>query len=99
MMPNLILGLLAIVSKYVYMVVPIYETKQCYLYYDLDESFCYIIEVNMAIFFIMNWLQTLILVILLFQIRNVKDELNLKKELTIIILIWLLFSLSYFFAL
>lgn len=99
MLPNLILGLMALVTKFMYMLVPIYETKQCYQYYNLDDDYCYIIEVNVSVFFIVNWLQTLILVILLFKIRNVKDELNLKNELSVIIMIWLLFSLSYFFAL
>jgi len=55
--------------------------------------------VNLVIFFFVNWLQTLILVLLLYSIRNVKDELNLKKELSIVIAMWLVFSLSYFMAL
>jgi predicted neutral ceramidase superfamily lipid hydrolase len=43
--------------------------------------------------------QTISLVILMWQIRNVKDELNLKKELYIVIAIWIVFSLFYFAAL
>jgi hypothetical protein len=35
----------------------------------------------------------------MWQIRNVKDELNLKRELYIVIGIWLVFSLLYFGAL
>ncbi len=53
----------------------------------------------MSLFFVVNWLQTIILVGLMWQIRNVKDELNLKKELYIVIGIWILFSLAYFLAL
>jgi hypothetical protein len=41
----------------------------------------------------------MILVILMWNIRNVKDELNLKRELYIVIFIWVAFSLSYFIAL
>jgi hypothetical protein len=39
------------------------------------------------------------LVVLMWQIRNVKDELNLKKELYIVIGVWIIFSLCYFTAL
>ncbi len=56
-------------------------------------------ETNLSIFFFVNWLQTIILVGLMWQIRNVKDELNLKKELYIVIAIWIIFSLAYFLAL
>lgn len=99
MIPNLVLGILALVSPYLYMLVPVYETQQCFAYYELNEDKCFIIETNQCMFFFVNWLQTLILVLLLFKIRNVKDELNLKNELSIIIAIWLSFSLSYFLAL
>ena len=44
-------------------------------------------------------MQTISLVILMWQIRNVKDELNLKNELYIVIAIWIVFSLFYFAAL
>ncbi len=82
------------------MLVPIYETKQCFNYYNLREpSDCFIIVTNISIFFIVNWAQTLTLVMLMWKIRNVKDELNLKKELYLVIGIWLVFSLLYFSAL
>ena len=99
MLPNIALGILALISPYIYMLVPVYETVQCYEYYNLDNTMCYIIESNLCIFFIVNWAQTLVLVLLLYKIRNVKDELNLKKELSIIIALWLIFSLSYFLTL
>ena len=44
-------------------------------------------------------MQTIGLVILMWTIRNVKDELNLKRELYIVIGIWIVFSLFYFAAL
>jgi hypothetical protein len=40
-----------------------------------------------------------ILIYLLFAIRNVKDELNLKTELIYVIIIWVIFSLGYFLTL
>jgi hypothetical protein len=47
----------------------------------------------------LGWAQTIGLVILMWKIRNVKDELNLKRELYIVIGIWIVFSLFYFAAL
>ncbi len=41
----------------------------------------------------------MILIYLLFAIRNVKDELNLKTELIYVIIIWVIFSLGYFLTL
>jgi hypothetical protein len=99
MLPNLALGIFALISPYLYMLIPVYETYQCYDYYGLNSEQCFIIETNLCVFFSVNWAQTLILVLLLYTIRNVKDELNLKKELTVIIGIWLVFSLLYFLSL
>lgn len=99
LLPSLLLGVLALASPLIYMIVPVYETYQCYEYYNLDSTKCYILEANLCIFYFINWSQTLILVLLLYKIRNVKDELNLKNELFIIIGIWLFFSLFYFLAL
>ena len=41
----------------------------------------------------------MILIYLLYAIRNVKDELNLKTELIYVIIIWVVFSLGYFLTL
>ena len=41
----------------------------------------------------------MILIYLLYAIRNVKDELNLKTELIYVIIIWVVFSLGYFMTL
>ena len=77
LLPSLLLGVLALASPLIYMIVPVYETYQCYEYYNLDSTKCYILEANLCIFYFINWSQTLILVLLLYKIRNVKDELNL----------------------
>ena len=56
----------------------------------------YFLSTSTYLFFLVNWLQTVILIYLLYAIRNVKDELNLKTELIYVIIIWVIFSLSYF---
>jgi hypothetical protein len=99
MLPNAVLGIAAIINKYPYILVPIYETPQCTCYHSITKEECFIVDTNVSLFFIVNWFQTITLVYLLWAIRNVKDELNLKNELSIVIFIWVLFSLSYFIAL
>ena len=60
---------------------------------------CLVTEFNISLFFFVNWIQTVILIYLLYAIRNVKDELNLKTELIYVIIIWVIFSLGYFLTL
>lgn len=55
-----------------------------------------ILNANIISFITMNWLELLILVIMIFKIRNIKDELNIKNELIIIMGLWIFFSLGYF---
>jgi hypothetical protein len=76
-LPNLVLGFAAIFSKYVYIFVPIYETDQCKCKFELSFNDCFVTDFNVSLFFFVNWLQTVILIYLLYAIRNVKDELNL----------------------
>ena len=51
---------------------------------------------NSMSFLILNWSELIVLSIMLFKIRNVKDELNIKFELAGIIASWLFFSLVYY---
>lgn len=92
----MILGFAALFSEYIYILVPIYETDQCKCKFDLNKDDCFVTDSNVSLFFVVNWLQTVILIYLLYAIRNVKDELNLKTELIYVIIIWVIFSLSYF---
>ncbi|CDW85713.1 UNKNOWN [Stylonychia lemnae] len=110
-LPNFILGIIAIFVPYVYVAIPIYETQQCMKYYgdsfftDLlkinlsSTGYCAISVLNICTFIIVNWLQTLVLILLFYRLRNIKDELNIKQEIRIIIIIWISFSLAYFITL
>ena len=81
------------------MFVPIYETDQCKCFFNMKPGDCLVTEFNISLFFFVNWIQTVILIYLLYAIRNVKDELNLKTELIYVIIIWVIFSLGYFLTL
>ena len=56
-------------------------------------------DMNKYSFVILNWLELIILVFMIYKIRNVKDELNIKSELIWIMAFWILFSFGYFITL
>jgi hypothetical protein len=94
-LPNLTLGIIAMFVPYAYMLIPVYETDQCYHYYTSAMNYmgfpCFIQIVNLCTFVTVNWVQTFILILLYYLIRNIKDELNIKLELKIIIILWAAF--------
>lgn len=104
--PNLLLGIIAIFIPYVYAAVPVYETSQCMHFYERTpfynwfglsvETQCILQIVNVSVFIIVNWLQILILIIAYQRLNNIKDELNIKRELRLIIVMWVSFSILYF---
>ena len=51
---------------------------------------------NLCVFIVVNWLQTMILILVYKRLEKIKDELNIQKELRLIIFVWVFFSLSYF---
>lgn len=52
-------------------------------------------QVNVGFYLFWNWLEVVILVVMSYWIRNVRDELNISKELYTIIFFWTLFSSIY----
>lgn len=58
-----------------------------------DKTYLYI---NQYSFITINWAELMILVVMIFIIRNIRDELNIKYEILIITLCWILFSCIYF---
>jgi hypothetical protein len=57
---------------------------------------CNIYIANFCSFIVINWIEILILIIVCYKIIDIKDEINIKKELVIIIIVWTGFSLFYF---
>jgi hypothetical protein len=52
-------------------------------------------QVNVGFYLVWNWLEVVILVVMSYWIRNVRDELNISKELFTTIFFWTLFSSIY----
>lgn len=54
------------------------------------------IQINKCSFVIFNFAELVVLLYMLVKIKNIKDELNIKVEINILILLWLIFSIIYF---
>lgn len=98
-------GLSSFFFPYVYSIVPVYETQMCFTYFESSHyvipqmtasSEDSIVQANILSFITFNWLELLAMVLIIFKIRNAKDELNIQKELVLIMILWILFSLGYF---
>jgi hypothetical protein len=100
------MGLFSFFFPYLYAVVPVYETNQCEFYFTnpSNQAFLFpllkpnsdVFKVNIYSYLLFNWLELLLLVLLCFKIRHVKDELSIIKELLWIASFWILSSFSYF---
>lgn len=89
------IGMSAFFYPYIYAFVPVYETDQCVGHFGKRiES--WVIDVNGFSYLIINWLELLLLVLICFKIRNVKDELSIIKELLWISGSWIICSFVYF---
>ena len=53
-------------------------------------------EANSIIFVFLNWLEILGFALLFWMVRNIKNELNVKRELETILIFWTFFSILYF---
>ena len=101
--PFFILGLIGFFIKPIVSVfIPVYETKQCWEYYSTRTHYerieCneWAMVTNQIVFVVYNWIELIILIYMLYKIRNIKDELNIQSELTLIIIMWVFFSTVYF---
>lgn len=51
---------------------------------------------NIISFIVLNWAEQMSLVYMLFKIRNIKDELNIRNEMCFIIVLYLVVQFVYF---
>lgn len=54
------------------------------------------INANKITFISVNFIELMLLIIILYNIKDIKDELNIKVELNLLIILWLMFSMIYF---
>lgn len=78
------IGLASFFFPWLYSMVPVYETQKCFDYYkNSDHIFpqlhdnSLVIKINIIAFISFNWLELLIMIIMIFKIRNAKDELSI----------------------
>lgn len=55
-----------------------------------------VFDINIYSYLLFNWAELLLLVLICFKIRNVKDELSIHKELLWIAAFWIVCSFFYF---
>ena len=54
------------------------------------------ITANLINFVFVNWALVVGYVLIYWKIRNIRNELNIKKEIAIIMVAWVIFSMIYF---
>lgn len=53
--------------------------------------------VNIGIFFGLNWVFLLMIIMSVFHVRHIKDRLDIRKEMTLMVVTWALFSMLQYF--
>jgi hypothetical protein len=79
--PLLVLSLSSYFIVEIFPVVPALSYLSCYRHFDYDvNSGCPMKFTNQIMFVILNWLEIAGLSFLFWKIRNIQNELNIKKE-------------------
>jgi hypothetical protein len=79
--PLLALALISYFVKELFPVVPALSYLSCYKHFGDDESSsCGMKFTNQIMFIILNWFEIAGLSLLFWKIRNIQNELNIKKE-------------------
>ena len=81
----LIFGIVGFFIPYVYTVVPVYETDQCWHWlrtfsegiFEYEDIKCTLVEINKLAFIFWNWLELILLIGLYMLIDSIKDEMNI----------------------
>jgi len=101
-LPLLAFSILAFLVPYVFTVVPVLESQSCWSYFTIKSSMhmdsipCGMKLTNALMFIILNWIEIIGFALLFWLIRNIKNELNVKREIQIVLLFWSVFSIIYF---
>ena len=103
MVPLFLLSSLSFISPYLYVIIPVYDTRTCWNYFieqenilNLPRTSCAMQEVNSIIFILFNWFEIAGFALAFWIIRNIKNELNIKIEIYFILIFWTIFSIFYF---
>lgn len=102
-LPLLIITFFSFLSPYIYMVIPVYDTQTCWNYFNAQESVgniphtpCWMQVFNSFAFIVLNWLEIVGYAYAFWLVRNIRNELNIKREIQAILFFWTAFSITYF---
>ena len=100
--PMTVFSLLGIFSPYVYTLMPVYQSGSCWTHFfqqglvPPNENHCLLLHINIYVFIVVNWVFLSSLVLIYWKIRNIRNELNIKKEILFVMFAWGFFSLLYY---
>jgi len=103
--PSLIISIIATFFPYPQAFVPVQESKTCICYFlsegksyyillkAIDSNYTVLTVINVVIFFGLNWVFLLMNILNVYHVRHIRDRLEIRKEMTYIVLMWLIFCL------
>jgi len=110
--PAFLVALLATFFPYPQAVVPVHESQECICYFlgkSASRKFLLIHAspgngdvlvlkiVNVLIFFGVNWLFLLLIIRNVYHVRHIRDRLEIRLEMTLIVVAWSFFCLCQYF--
>jgi hypothetical protein len=105
-LPLFVFSLFSFSIPYLYTLVPVYESETCWQHFLTTGSFeihmsmtyipCAMKITNALMFVTLNWAEIIGFAGLFWLVRDIKNELNVKREVQAVLLLWGLFSLIYF---
>lgn len=97
-LPLSMFGVLAAIYPLAYVLLPVHDTNVCWNVFDDRQklsptNFCTLHTINDSSTIIINWFELFVLIYMVFLIRNIKEELNIKDELMIIASLYFFLSI------
>jgi hypothetical protein len=99
--PLFILSLLSFIFPWIYTLIPVYESITCWAYFaegpfNFVNQNCAMYIINNLSFILLSWSEIFGFGLLYWLIRDIRNELNMKREVQAILIFWTFFSLLYF---
>lgn len=99
MVPFSIYGLISFFQPYTFALLPVCYSDSCWnyfhKYYHYQYSYCSMNTVNIIMYVSIRALEIAAVLVMMFRIRNVKEELNIRNELITIFVLVIVSSLIY----
>ena len=97
------LGVLSFVFQPLFAIIPVYESQQCYRWFDCPQgTLCIIpdecgVHISQSMFFVFfNWLELVGFFWAYWSIRRIQEAVNIRKEMLVTMLCYITTSLIYF---